>query len=310
MSKKFGIDIGGTSVKIGFFDGDSLIEKYTIPTNTGNSGANIIKEISESLIKFIADKNIELSDIHGYGIGIPSPVLDDVALICPNIGWVDYNVREEFNKYIKCDNVVIANDADVAAAGEFWTLKDGKHKNLVFYTFGTGVGGGIILNEKLAQGSHGSAGELGHIPVKFEDAAPCGCGNKGCLETVASATGLVNETRAILKETNLDSILRSKEVFAAKDIFDAAKEGDEIAVSAVESMCRYIAIASASIAATIDPDVFILGGGVASAGDIFVDTIKKYYIEYAMKPLKNIPFELAKLGNDAGIYGAAYLISK
>ncbi len=310
MNKKFGIDIGGTTVKIGYFEGEVLVDKYSIPTNKQNGGSEIVKEIAKSIIAYTSDKNIDLSEISGYGIGIPSPIVGDVALICPNIGWVNYNVREEFDKYIECDNVVIANDADVAAAGEFWSLKSTEHKNSVFYTFGTGVGGGIILNEKLVQGAHGGAGELGHIPVKFENASACGCGNKGCLETVASATGLVNETKVMLRESSVDSVLKNLETFAAKDIFDAAKDGDTLAIESVERMCRYIAIASASIAATIDPDVFILGGGVAAAGDIFVNTIKKYYKEFAMKPLKDIPFELARLGNDAGIYGAAYICGK
>ncbi len=310
MSKKFGIDVGGTSVKIGYFEGDILISKFTVQTSKQNNGADIIKDVAEAIITFASENNIDLDNIDGYGFGVPGPIVDNIVSFCPNIGWVEYDVKKEFNKYITSNNVLLANDADVAAAGEFWALKDENYRNLVFYTFGTGVGGGIIIDKKLIQGAHGGAGELGHMPVKFENAAECGCGSKGCLETVASATGIVNEAKTMLKESNTDSELREKENFTAKDVFDAAKVGDEIATNVVEQMCKYVAIASANVAATVDPDVFILGGGVAAAGDILIDTVKKYYTQYVMKQFKETPFKLAKLGNDAGIYGAAYLITK
>ncbi len=309
MSNKFGIDVGGTSVKIGYFDDNVLIDKFSIPTNRDNNGVRIVQEIAEAIISYAENNNIDLDEVEGYGFGIPGPIVDNVATICANLGWNDYNVKDEFNKYISCDNIQVANDANVAAAGEYWALGNSV-KNLVMITFGTGVGGGIIIDGKLVEGTNGAAGEFGHIVVKFEDANQCGCGNKGCLETVASATGIVVETEKALAASTEGSTLRGMEVITAKDIFDAAKDGDKIALECVEQLGKYVGRTCSAIASTVNPDVFIIGGGVSAAGKILTDSIEKWYNEYAMKPLRDTKFKIAKLGNDAGIYGAAYITVK
>ncbi len=306
MANKFGIDVGGTSIKIGYFDGNILIDKFSIPTNRDDNGSKIIKEIAEAIVAYTSENKIDLHDIDGYGFGIPGPIKNNFTTICPNLGWRNYDVKEEFNKFIECDNVVAANDANVAAAGEYWTVGEDV-KNLVMLTFGTGVGGGIIIDGKVIEGANGGAGELGHIPIKFENATKCGCGNEGCLETVASATGIVIETEKALASSNDDSTLRNAEVITAKDVFDAAKLGDKLALDCVDQLGKYVGLACASIAATVDPDLFIIGGGVSAAGDILLETIEKWYKKFAMKPFKATQFKIARLGNDAGIYGAAYI---
>ncbi len=309
MGKKFGIDVGGTGVKIGYFDNDELVDKFNIPTNKENNGSEVIKEISDAVKAYATERGIDLNDIDGYGFGIPGPVQNNIATICPNLGWINYDVKKEFNKYIVCDNVAVANDANVAAAGEFWVVGSGV-RNLVMLTFGTGVGGGIIVDGKVIEGANGAAGELGHIPSKIEGGNQCGCGNTGCLETIASATGIVTEAKKALLESNKESTLRHSADLTAKEVFDAAKSGDIVALECVDQLGKYVGIACANIAATVDPDLFIIGGGVSAAGEILIDTIKKWYTQFAMKPFKDTPFEIAKLGNDAGIYGAAYITTK
>jgi glucokinase len=204
--------------------------------------------------------------------------------------------------------VKAGNDANVAALGESWVGGGKGYRNMVLVTLGTGVGGGIILNGSLLAGSNGAAGEIGHIFVNDAETAACGCGKHGCLEQYASATGIVRLARQILNGTDENSSMREYSDLSAKIVFDCAKAGDKLALEAVEKACYYLGIALAHISQVIDPEVFVIGGGVSKAGTIITDTVKKYYNGHVMDSLKNKEFKLATLGNDAGIYGAAKLI--
>ena len=307
MSKYvIGTDIGGTSVKLGLFTKEGeLVHKWEIRTDRTDGGEKVPQDIAATLKETLESRNIDTADVIGMGIGVPGPVKSDGTVMkCPNLGWGIFNVADRM-KELTGINCTALNDANAAALGEMWQGTAKGFKNLVFVTLGTGVGGGIIVEGKVISGTHGGGGEIGHILVNPEEQDVCGCGCRGHLEQYASATGLCRVTRKLLKEGRLASGL-SSDYLSAKMVFDAAKSGDELAKVAVEIMCRYLAQAFSGIAATVDPEVFLIGGGVSKAGPIITDTVKKYYVPQNMNVLKNPAFELATLGNDAGIFGAAY----
>ena len=310
MSKYcFGIDIGGTTIKMGLFSGDgNLIDKWEIETIKENNGENILPDIARSIDEKILEKDISKDDILGIGIGVPGPVLKNrVVNKCVNLGWGVLDVVEQMEKLTGVSNIRVGNDANVAALGEA-SQSDIKRENVVMLTLGTGVGGGVIIGGNILCGSNGAAGELGHIQVRFDEEDTCGCGKKGCLEQYASATGIVKEAYRYLNVNTDDTKLRHLEKITAKDIFDFAKEGDEVAITLVEQLGNYLGVACSHIASVVDPEAFIIGGGVSKAGNILIENIEKYYNKYAMEPLRNKPFEIAKLENDAGIYGCANMI--
>lgn len=304
----FGVDIGGTTIKTGIFkQKGELAEKWEIPTDTSSKGENILRDISVSLKNKIVDMGIKKNNISGIGLGIPGPVTNDgVVKKCVNLGWGEFNVEKKLSEltglYVKS-----GNDANVAALGEHWQGSGKGCMNMVMVTLGTGVGGGIILNGKMVCGAHGSGGEIGHIPVEDNETEPCGCGNYGCLEQYASATGVVRLTKRILNASSSTSCLRNMDI-TAKSVFDAAKNGDNIALEVLDVFGNKLGKALAAVAVIADPQVFVLGGGVSKAGDIITDTVKKHYEKYAFHSVRNTDFRLAGLGNDAGIYGGAALI--
>lgn len=307
MSKYvIGTDIGGTSVKLGLFTSEGrLVHKWEIRTDRSEGGMNVPTDIADSVKRVIDEQGIGASDVIGMGIGVPGPVKSDGTVMkCANLGWGIFNVADKM-KELTGFNCTAVNDANAAALGEMWQGTAKGFNNLVFVTLGTGVGGGIIVDGKVISGTHGGGGEIGHIFVEPDEEDVCGCGCKGHLEQYASATGLCRVTRKLLKEGKYKTTLNA-DVLSARIVFDAAKAGDELAKEAVEIMCRYLAQAFSGIAATVDPEVFLIGGGVSKAGPIITDTIKKYYIPSNMNVLRDPAFELASLGNDAGIWGAAY----
>lgn len=174
-------------------------------------------------------------------------------------------------------------------------------------TLGTGVGGGIIVNGRILSGTHGAGGEIGHMNVNHEETESCNCGNQGCLEQMASATGIVRMAKKILCSCEDESMLRQKEI-TAKTVFDAYKQGDQLAQRVVEIFGEYLGGALACIACVTDPSVIVVGGGVSKAGKILTDCVEKYFKKYAFSSCKNTPIVLAKLENDAGIYGAAKMV--
>lgn len=307
-----GVDIGGTSIKLGLFtkEGD-LRFKWEIPTNKENHGENILPDVSNSIKETIANQHISISEVRGIGIGVPGPVTEDgTVLKCANLGWDVFNVAEEVEALTGISNVKVGNDANVAALGEMWKGGGRGYKSIVMMTLGTGVGGGVILDHKMLTGSKGAAGEIGHIMVNYDEPDTCGCGKQGCLEQYASATGIVKEAKRMLAKVNTPTPLRTMENFTAKDIFDLAKEGDEVANTLVEQLGWYLGLACAQIAQVIDPEAFVIGGGVSRAGKILTDVIKKNYSDKVMFALKERTFTLATLGNDAGIYGSAYMVTE
>ena len=305
----FGIDIGGTTVKLGLFKTEgTLLEKWEIKTRKEEDGKYIIQDIVETLENKLNEKNISKNEIWGIGIGVPGPVKDDgTVLRCVNLGWEVFNIIEEVNKLIKLP-IKAGNDANVAALGEIWQGGGKGYKNAVMVTLGTGVGGGIVIDGKIISGSNGAGGEIGHIKVSDNETECCGCGNKGCLEQYASATGIVNLANKALKTIKTESKLKNFNNLSAKDIFDSAKAGDELALELVDSFSSKLGKTLANIACVIDPELFVIGGGVSKNGNFLIENITKHFKENAFHASRNTKFELAKLGNDAGIYGAARLI--
>ena len=304
----FGIDVGGTTVKLGLFQSDGIIkEKWEIPTRIQNAGEKIIPDIAETVLAKIAKYNLEKSNITGIGMGIPAPVNSKgIVQNTANIGWGYKEVRRELEELTRL-SVKVANDANVAALGEMW-LGGGKgYCNVVLVTLGTGVGGGIVVRGKDIVGENGAGGEIGHITVEQDEEEYCGCGKRGCLEQYASATGIVRIAKHRLTRDEAPSVLREQEL-SAKAVFDAVKENDDIAIEIAKTFGRYLGRAFANIATIIDPAVFVIGGGVSKAGEILIPFIKQPYLESSFFANKEVKFELAKLGNDAGICGAAKLI--
>lgn len=308
MKYCFGVDIGGTTVKLGFFTAEGeLLSKWEIPSDRSEHGVNVPSDIAKAILMKIADENIDKEDVTGVGIGVPGPVTEDGTVMkCANLGWDIFNVNERMTALtgLKC---IAANDANVAALGELWRGGAKGYSDMVFITLGTGVGGGVVTGGKLIYGAHGGGGEIGHIVVNPKETEICGCGGHGHLEQYASATGIVRMAHRMLDGTGRSSMLNDINNFTAKDVFDAAKKGDEAALELVDTMCMYLAQALSGVGATIDPDVYLIGGGVSKAGEIITDGVRKWFDGNALNVLKGREFKLATLGNDAGIYGAAYL---
>ena len=304
----FGIDIGGTSVKMGLFrTNGELLKKWEIRTRSEEKGKFILKDIAESLKTVREEFGIDVSEIEGAGIGVPGPTkADGYVERCVNLGWTDCNPASQLSSLIGIP-VKAGNDANVAALGEMWKGGGEGHQDVVLLTLGTGVGGGIIQEGTILAGHRGLGGELGHITVNPAEPEACNCGNHGCLEQYASARGVARVARKILSDHTEESVLRSYQSFSAKEVFDAAKAGDALALKAVETLGHYLGQVISATAFTVDPDVFVIGGGVSRAGEILTDVITKYYHRFTSLTEKKVPVVLAKLGNDAGIYGAAKL---
>ena len=304
---KFGVDVGGTTVKIGLFSGDGkLEEKYEIATDKSDQGAHIIEHIAAKLEEIIAEKSYGILDCMGVGIGLPGPVDRGMILGCVNLGWGIFSIVEEFSKAFHNVPVYAGNDANIAALGEYVAGAGKGMKNMIMVTLGTGVGGGIIIDGRILEGANGGAGEIGHIPVNPQEQDTCGCGKKGCLEQYASATGIVRIAEKLRKENGNTALPAG---CTAKQVFDYAKEGDELAMQAVEELGRYLGLALASCACVLNPGGIVIGGGVRRAGKILLDVTEKNFQTYVFKPCRNVKFSLAELGNDAGIYGAAAMVN-
>ena len=304
----FGVDIGGTTVKIGLLDVDGhKVEAWEIPTRTEENGIYILPDIAEAIRKKMEDRGIKDSQVVGVGAGAPGPFGDDGTIFrAVNLGWSDFNMKDELHNLVKMP-VKCGNDANVAALGEYWMGGGQGYKDMLMVTLGTGVGGGIIHDGKIFNGATGAGGEIGHIHLVDDEPNQCGCGNHGCLEQYASATGAVLVMTRVLEERSEDSVLRGKE-FQCKDIFDAAKNGDELAKEALRRYGEYLGKGLAMIASTINPEIIVFGGGVSKAGDILFDLVRASFEKYVFPGAKRTKFALAKLGNDAGIYGAAKLV--
>ena len=308
----FGIDLGGTTAKIGLFTtSGALLEKWEVATDTSNAGEHILENLAAAVLGKMKEKSIQPEQVEGVGIGVPGPVLDSsiVPIVCANLGgWGERNVSAQLSGLLDGLKVLVGNDANVAALGEIWMGAAKGAKNAVMVTLGTGVGGGVVVNGKVIDGVHGAGGEIGHITVNRHETAVCGCGKRGCLDQYSSATGVVRCMKKLLDENpDTPCVLRGTE-FAAKDVFDAARNGDALAAREVDEMSDTLGMALANIASTVDPEAFLVGGGVARAGDVLFAPLNKHFQEYAFKSCRETPIKQASLGNDAGIYGAVRLI--
>lgn len=307
----FGIDIGGTTVKCGLFtESGELCEKWEIPTRREEKGAHILPDVAETILAKLTEKGIEKAQVCGIGLGIPGPVkADGTVLKCANLGW-DITPAAKLMEELTGLPVKAGNDANVAALGEMWKGGGKGYEDVIMVTLGTGVGGGVIVGGQMIAGSNGAGGEIGHIIVEPDEEDTCGCGGHGHLEQYASATGIVRMAKKRLAAEETATKLRSFAELTAKDIFDCAKENDAVACELVDALGRYLALALTHVAATVDPQVFVIGGGVSRAGEILIDAIRRHYNENILYALQNKEFRLAELGNDAGIYGSARLVLK
>ena len=307
MEYLFGIDIGGTTVKIGLLDlSGNFIDKWEIPTDRAEKGRHILPDIAKSVLEYLRNNNIAYSAIDGIGFGVPGPVINSVVSQCANLGWENVDVKQEFAKLIPFKTRIVAsNDANVAAYGEI--MKGGSHvRNAVMFTLGTGVGGGIVIGGQLLDGTNGAAGEYGHMRADFKHNFICNCGLIGCLETVTSATGVVRLAKEFLREDK-NSVLSQMESFTAKDVYENAEKGDPLCVKVTNEVAYYLGYAASIMAATVDPERFIIGGGMSRSGDFLLKAVEEQYQKFAFRACKKTPFYLAKLGNDAGMVGAALL---
>ena len=308
----FGIDLGGTTAKIGLFTtSGALLEKWEVPTDTSNAGEHILENLAAAVLGKMKEQSIDPEQVEGVGIGVPGPVQNAsvVPIVCANLGgWGEQNVSARLSGLLDGLKVLVGNDANVAALGEIWMGAAKGCSSAVMVTLGTGVGGGVIVNNHVIDGTHGAGGEIGHLTVNRHETAVCGCGKKGCLEQYSSATGVVRCMKKLLDENpDTPCVLRGAD-FMAKDVFDAARSGDALAAREVDEMADTLGMALASIAATVDPEAFLVGGGVSRAGEVLFAPLTKHFKEYAFRSCRETPIKQASLGNDAGIYGAVRLI--
>lgn len=309
----FGADIGGTSVKLGLFTNDGrLVEKWEIPTRTANGGVHVLPDVAQSIISTMELHGIWADQVAGIGIGVPGPVDDSFTVNkCVNLGWGVLNIKEQMNALLPdIPNVAAGNDANVATLGELWQGGGQGNQSAVMLTLGTGVGGGVVLDGKIVAGRNGGAGEIGHMTVEPDETVPCSCGKSGCLEQYASANGIVRMAKLMLSECDTPSKLRGIENFTSKHICDFAVAGDHMALKIIDRFGDYLGRAMSYISCTVDPEIFIIGGGMSRAGSIVTDSALKYYQKYAFHVSRATGVVIATLGNDAGIYGCAKMVLK
>ena len=305
MCYGFGIDLGGTTVKLAYFDENgTLLHKWEIPTDTSDSGCHILPDIAQAVNGYLAEQNIEKDAIIGIGIGVPGPVSSKgVVNKCVNLGWGVFNIAQELAELTGLP-VKAGNDANVAALGEYWKGGGAGCENMIMATLGTGVGGGIVVGGQVLHGAHGSGGEIGHLVMNRNETERCGCGKRGCAEQYCSATGLSTLAKRQLAAAEAPSTLRNLEKIMAKDVFDAAAAGDSLAQQVLEQYFGYLGEFLANLSSTIDPEVIVLGGGVCKAGQVLLDGIAPHFHQYVFHAASGVRFAIAQLGNDAGAYGA------
>ena len=309
MKYGFGVDLGGTTVKIAYFDREgNLLDKWEIPTITADRGKQILPDIAASIGNYLEAKYIPKEQIIGIGIGVPGPV-DGKGVVnrCVNLGWGVFNIQQELEELTGL-HVRAGNDANVAALGEAWKGGAAGCDNMILATLGTGVGGGIILYGKPLSGVHGAGGEIGHVTLNKYETEACGCGRRGCAEQYCSATGVVRVAKRYLAANDRPSSLRGIEDLTCKDVFDAGNAGDEAALEILEQVYDLMGMFLSNLCCVLDPQVVVLGGGVSRAGAPLLEGVRKAYARYALHACKDVEFALASLGNDAGAYGAFKLV--
>jgi glucokinase len=293
---RLGVDVGGTTVKVGFIDNYKIVDRLVVETKK----ETLFQDVCEKVLAYAKEKNYK---IDGIGVGLPGHVVGTLIDKLPNVGIENYDIKPVFNKYFPDAKVYATNDANAAALGEL--LADGDNKASAYMiTLGTGVGGGLVIDGRVRDGSHSNCGEIGHMFVDYVHNYKCSCGLNGCLETIASATGIVRVAKEYYNqfETKLD-----KDKLGGKAIMDAARENDPLGLFVLDVVADALGRAISIIELAVDVDVFYIGGGVSNAGDILIDKITSYYKRYAHYAIKDVSIKRAKIGNDAGMLGAAYL---
>lgn len=305
MRYGFGVDLGGTTVKLAFFDrAGNCLDKWEIPTVTAQGGKQILPDIASSIRDYIARHAIAPEDLIGIGVGVPGPVLPDGTVDkCVNLGWGQKNIPQELTALTGL-TVKAGNDANMAALGEYWKGSGQGYDSMILITLGTGVGGGIVLNNKVLHGVHGAGGELGHITIDPTETQPCGCGRRGCAEQYLSATGILRQAKEALEREPGPSALRYAKDLTCKDVFDAAAAGDRIAQQVLEQVYDRMAAFLSTVCCVVDPEIILFGGGVSKAGQPLLDGIGRHFSKKAFHTCRQVSFGLASLGNDAGVYGA------
>ena len=308
MQYGFGVDLGGMTVKLAFFNEEGqMLDKWEIPTRTENNGEKILPDIAAAVQKYLEEKHISREDVLGIGIGVPGVVRENgIVNRCVNLGWGVFNIKDVLGELTGM-KIAVGNDASVAALGECWKGGGQGCSNMVMVTLGTGVGGGIVANGKVLFGAHGAGGEIGHMVINRQEMEVCGCGKRGCVEQYCSATGIVRLVKKMQKETRLSCSLRDRE-FTCKDVFDAAEQGDVVCMFVLEKVYKYLGEFLANLCCATDPERFVFGGGVSKAGKPLLDGVRGYFTQYAFHAHQDVEFTLATLGNDAGAYGAFKLL--
>lgn len=307
MKYGFGVDLGGTTVKIACFDEKgTLVNKWEIPTIAENNGSRILPDIAASIDTYRNDKGI--ADCIGIGIGVPGPVsCQGIVNRCVNLGWGIFNIQSQLEQFTGLP-VRVGNDASVAALGECWKGGGQGCSSMVMVTLGTGVGGGIVMDGRLVHGAHGAGGEVGHMTLRRDETETCGCGKRGCVEQYCSATGIVRLAKKYLSSVEIASCLGSIDPLTCKDIFDAGKAGDAAAAAILEQFYSYLGEFLANLCCVVDPETIVLGGGVSKAGQMLLEGVMPYFKKYAFHGCEGVQLALASLGNDAGVYGAFKMI--
>ena len=309
MKYGFGVDLGGTTVKIAYFnENGTMLDKWEIPTVTENQGQQILPDIAASISNYLKTNQIDATDILGVGLGVPGPVNQKgVVNKCVNLGWGVFNVAENLSELVGFP-VRAGNDANVAALGENWKGSGAGCANMVLVTLGTGVGGGIVVDGRLLHGAHGAAAEIGHVVLNRDETEYCKCGKRGCVEQYCSATGIVRIAEKALNKSRIHSMLRAYHPLTCQNIFDCGRVGDQLAKYVLDQYFAYLGEFLANLCDVIDPEVVVIGGGVSRAGQMLLDGTRPHFDRCVFHAASGTKFALASLGNDAGAYGAFKLI--
>lgn len=308
----FGVDIGGTAIKLGLFQtSGELMEKWSIPTRTQDKGKSVLPDVIESIRLKLDERDIPWKQVEGVGMGVPGPVKEDGTVMrCINLGWDVFNIPERIRTLEpRIHRFRVSNDVNAAALGEQWKGAAKGYKNAFMVTLGTGIGGGLVINGKIINGVGGGAGEIGHFGVDLEETEVCKCGRRGCLEQYCSASGLLRVARKALSQSpDVPTSLKNDEYLTAKTVCDEAKAGDKLALDLLDQLGDRLGWALTAAAGTADPEVFVIGGGLSNAGNILLEPIVRGYRTHAFHALRDTHFALASLGNDAGIYGCVRML--
>ncbi|WP_442636680.1 ROK family glucokinase [Rossellomorea marisflavi] len=307
-----GVDLGGTTTKIAFLSTyGEILYKWEIPTDKSDSGKHIIAHIAKSIDAKLEQLDVKKEQLIGIGMGAPGPVEMRRGIIYEaiNLGWSENTPLKDLIEMETGLTAVIDNDANCAALGEMWKGAGNGAKDLVCVTLGTGVGGGVITNGEIVHGIRGAGGEIGHITVVPKGGYSCNCGKTGCLETVASATGVVRVAREKLKSSTEDSVLRDLKVIGSKQVFDAARTGDSLALKIVDQLAYYLGLSLANLGNAVNPEKIVIGGGVSKAGKTLLEPVMNYFKRFAFPKVRtSTTIDIATLENDAGVIGAAWLV--